>query len=285
MSDDELDDDLIQDLEEDLDILNEEIEPDLSQASQPSPTAKPRFNLAANKQFILKIAGAIAVVVGIAYFAMDNKGASNLAVAPSKAAVPAPVIETVATQPEPTPTNTQASDFAASFAPESSVDSKAIEEERKIATANVQQSLDNLTTDSMEQRNSINQINVNLQELTQSLQQLNHALRNVDHRINSLQQRFESLTQDLSKVKRTIRDEDLDLIPPPPPEPAQSTAATPLEPEYIIHAIIPGRAWLKSKKGQIITVAEGDTLGDYGKIASIDPNASVVRTSSGIVFR
>lgn len=57
------------------------------------------------------------------------------------------------------------------------------------------------------------------------------------------------------------------------------------EPEYVVHAVIPGRAWLKSSKGQIITVTEGESVGDYGKVLVIDAANSVVLTNSGITFR
>ena len=63
----------------------------------------------------------------------------------------------------------------------------------------------------------------------------------------------------------------------------QSQAAI-AEPEYKVHAIIPDRAWLKSTKGQIVAVAEGDSIESYGRIIVIDAPNSVVLTSSGIAF-
>jgi hypothetical protein len=63
----------------------------------------------------------------------------------------------------------------------------------------------------------------------------------------------------------------------------QSQAAI-AEPEYKVHAIMSGRAWLKSTEGQIVSVAEGDSIESYGRIIVIDAPNSVVLTSSGIVF-
>jgi chromosome segregation ATPase len=56
-------------------------------------------------------------------------------------------------------------------------------------------------------------------------------------------------------------------------------------PMYSIHAIIPGRVWLKDKEGVITSYMEGDILSDRGKIVVIDPMNYVVMTSTGEVYR
>lgn len=56
-------------------------------------------------------------------------------------------------------------------------------------------------------------------------------------------------------------------------------------PSLHVHAVIPGRAWLKQADGSILTVIEGDNLGDYGKVLAIDAPAGAVVTSSGITLR
>ena len=56
-------------------------------------------------------------------------------------------------------------------------------------------------------------------------------------------------------------------------------------PSLHVHAIIPGRAWLKKHDGGIITVSEGDLLGEYGKVLAIDPSSAAVITSSGVTLR
>lgn len=53
-------------------------------------------------------------------------------------------------------------------------------------------------------------------------------------------------------------------------------------PQVTVHAIIPGRAWLKGKEGRILTVIEGDSIEGYGKVLAIDPHNGWVITSSGI---
>ena len=56
-------------------------------------------------------------------------------------------------------------------------------------------------------------------------------------------------------------------------------------PTMTVHAIIPGRAWLKGKEGRILTITEGDYVEGYGKVVAIDAPGGVVITSSGITLR
>lgn len=51
--------------------------------------------------------------------------------------------------------------------------------------------------------------------------------------------------------------------------------------KYVVQAIIPGRAWLKSDSGETVTVAEGDSLRGYGRITKIDPYDGVVNIDTG----
>lgn len=50
---------------------------------------------------------------------------------------------------------------------------------------------------------------------------------------------------------------------------------------YVVQAIIPGRAWLKSDSGDTVTVAEGDSLKGYGRITKIDPYDGIVTIDTG----
>ncbi|NNM58805.1 MAG: hypothetical protein HKM04_03220 [Legionellales bacterium] len=52
-------------------------------------------------------------------------------------------------------------------------------------------------------------------------------------------------------------------------------------PDYYVQAVIPGRAWLKSSNGQIITVTTGDAVPGYGTVETIDSQSGVVTTSTG----
>ena len=54
--------------------------------------------------------------------------------------------------------------------------------------------------------------------------------------------------------------------------------------DYILHAIVPGRAWLRSSRGSIISVIQRDLLANYGKIIIIDSVNYLVQTSSVIII-
>jgi outer membrane murein-binding lipoprotein Lpp len=71
----------------------------------------------------------------------------------------------------------------------------------------------------------------------------------------------------------------------PSPTSGQQETESFASPSVVVHAIIPGRAWLKTKDGSTITVTEGDNLEHYGKILVIDAPNGVVITSSGATLR
>jgi hypothetical protein len=56
-------------------------------------------------------------------------------------------------------------------------------------------------------------------------------------------------------------------------------------PKMIVQAAIPGRAWLRSENGQLITVIPGDEVAGYGRVVSIDPTTGTVTMSTRVVFR
>mgnify|MGYP001178860183 CR=1 FL=1 len=51
---------------------------------------------------------------------------------------------------------------------------------------------------------------------------------------------------------------------------------------YVLHAIIPGRAWIEGPDRILHTVAKGDQLPGYGRVLSIDSSQGIIKTSSGI---
>lgn len=56
-------------------------------------------------------------------------------------------------------------------------------------------------------------------------------------------------------------------------------------PHLTVYAIIPGRAWLRDPTGKTLTVTEGDSLPEYGKVIKIDATNGVVVTSTGVTLR
>lgn len=62
-------------------------------------------------------------------------------------------------------------------------------------------------------------------------------------------------------------------------------AAKPVEKiTYYVKAMVPGRAWLQSSKGNAITVRVGDMLPDAGKIAVMNIDQGIVVTNNGTVI-
>lgn len=170
--------------------------------------------------------------------------------------------------------------------------------------------------------NQIKYLDSYTREVSLNVEKLNAQVTTIDNRIQGLSNLANALSKDLGKVRNEVgyakrvagsgeEKENLDLLTPPPRRrsadypvimdeggdcsggyaaPRQrggrvAVAAGPEEPEFVVHAVIPGRAWLKSCKGQIITVIEGETVGNYGKVLVIDAANSVVLTSSGVAFR
>jgi hypothetical protein len=134
--------------------------------------------------------------------------------------------------------------------------------------------------------NQIKQLELTVTQVNKTLDQLTQAIARLDHKLSDVSNALNIMDQDVNNVKKVISSQDLDLASMP--NKISKNSRDPVvysTPDYVVHAIIPGRAWLKSTGGQIITITEGDSLGDYGKVASIDATNNIVRTSSGITFR
>jgi hypothetical protein len=140
-----------------------------------------------------------------------------------------------------------------------------------------------------------------LQGIIQTISKLSGEINALDNRLLALSNSTGNLSSDMgtmkteiSGVKRVLGEEGIiePNAPPPPPSHTYrkvsqlaSTSPKTTVPAYVVHAVIPGRAWLKSRNGQIMTVTEGDTLGDYGKVLVIDAASGMVLTSSGNTFQ
>lgn len=163
--------------------------------------------------------------------------------------------------------------------------------------------------------NQIKYLDAYTREISETVSKLNSQISAMDNRILALTNTATSLSKDVGSVrnevghvKQALGDEGLyfEATPPPVGLPmrggairdenilintapkkcrVEDTLINAGEPEYALHAVIPGRAWLKSNTGQILTVTEGDAIGNYGKVLVIDPANGVVLTNSGISFR
>lgn len=155
----------------------------------------------------------------------------------------------------------------------------------------VRNALQTISEEMTENVNNIRQLEGTISNIASTLEHLNRTISAMDNRMLALTETVDSLSQDLTNVKRVMVEQDLDLTLPGNNMKVNNSGKRQMQsisssqPNYNIHAIIPGRAWLKSTNGQIITVTEGDKLGDYGTVAVIDAANGLVRTSSGIIIR
>lgn len=144
--------------------------------------------------------------------------------------------------------------------------------------------------------NQIKYLDSYTREVSDNLNRLNDSIGTMDHRLLALTSTTSNLSKDVGtvrsevgQVKQVLKEDGLDInlaaISTKKGNSSANDRITVDEPEYAVHAVIPGRAWLKSSKGQIVTVAEGEKLDDYGKVLVIDAANGIVLTSSGIAFR
>lgn len=223
--------------------------------------------------------------------------AAQPSLAPSAPPSPSKVAEGLAPKPSQDLTSTLAPTH-----PSSDKSFEQVQKEIQSAHPQVQQqppaipqevraALQNISEEMTVNVNNIRQLEGTISNMAITLDHLNKTISAMDNRVLSLTETVDGLSQDLANVKKIMVDQDLDLTLPGNVKSSNSSSRKQLqsisstEPNYNVHAIIPGRAWLKSASGQIITVTEGDKVGDYGTVAVIDAANGLVRTSSGIIIR
>lgn len=120
------------------------------------------------------------------------------------------------------------------------------------------------------------------------LQDLNMRLASIESTLTHLAQGMQDLKNNSNRQANVASS-----MAPSSPVPGVATlnvAPTPVVPAtkpappkmiYVVQAIIPGRAWLKSEAGDTVTVAEGDSLKDFGRITKIDPYDGIVEVDVG----
>lgn len=127
-------------------------------------------------------------------------------------------------------------------------------------------------------------------EIDKRMAGLEQQIQQFNDRIDRMQDDVGQVNQDVMKVSQNVRglSTDVKRIGEPIADQHKTDLAKTemfANPKFSVHAIIPGRAWLKNQAGNTITVTEGDNLDQYGKILAIDAPNSAVVTSSGVVIR
>lgn len=130
-------------------------------------------------------------------------------------------------------------------------------------------------------------------------QAINTQIRALEMKMNELLSKLSRLDQAVGASSRDIEDislkleainQELKMMAAPAPAPTEKDTVEEVSEAYsnptlTVHAIIPGRAWLKTRDGRTITVTEGDPVEGYGKVLAIDAPSGVVMTSSGVILR
>ncbi len=137
-------------------------------------------------------------------------------------------------------------------------------------------------------------INDNFKEVNTKLQKLEALVQTNTKYLNNNKKQLDSLRRDLNvstkMVQNLIKELKTNKTPAaakaePPAADAPVKAAQFTAPSLRIHAVIPGRAWLKNAAGDLITVTEGDEIAPYGRVLGIDAPSNAVITSSGVTLR
>ncbi len=203
-------------------------------------------------------AAGLVLIIAIAYFAF---GGEEEVIPPP----PEPVVEVV---PEPTPVvepdpwGTNDNDLLADKEP-------AITPKNVVEKIEAQEKHINIKIQALE---------IKLNELLSKLSRLDTAMGASSRDIMDVNLKLEAINQELKMI----------AAPPAPvvkEEKVESLSEAYTNPTFTVHAIIPGRAWLKTRDGKTITVTEGDPIDGYGKVMGIDAPSGVVLTSSGVMLR
>ncbi len=139
-------------------------------------------------------------------------------------------------------------------------------------------------------------------DLQKNIQDANQQASNANKNVQALQQQVAALSSALQALVteiKTLRADQVQAIakaeeqakaarvkaPAPKQQQQAKSEAAAANPNVTIHAIIPGRAWIRTADGKTISVSEGDSIGEYGKVLKIDATSGVVITTSGVTIR
>jgi intracellular multiplication protein IcmG len=131
--------------------------------------------------------------------------------------------------------------------------------------------------------------NGQLFELTQKSNKNSAKIKNIEDELNKTQTALSKLNTDvnnlnsavqkLSKATQTLARRQAELILY-----GKGKFKVP-KVVYHVKAIVPGRAWLESSDGTIVTVRPGTRLNHYGTVTKIDDRQGIVKTDLGLVIK
>lgn len=214
-----------------------------SPASLEQPVAAPQQAAAVAQSVLQSVTGSVAA-------------AGNQAAAPAVPSLPA-----VVPVQSPTAVVSQAPAIAPSYSTDTNVDAKIAS-----MTVSNERMMGQLQGQYTQQMNDFATQNKALQDQVSSL----------TSRVSVMENQLNQLIQALTR-----RNQNSSMANPAPAPVAAQPQAPDVKVAYNVQAIIPGRAWLKSDSGETLTVAEGDSIKDVGRVTKIDPYDGVVEINTG----
>ncbi len=114
--------------------------------------------------------------------------------------------------------------------------------------------------------------NSRLTNAVSSIADCKQEIAEVAQNINVLVEGIKQMLGDIDDLKRKDQLKQKVVIPKP-------------KMGYVVLAIMPGRAWLKSEHGKTITLKVGDRLAGYGEVRAISVRQGMVMMSDGSVIQ
>jgi len=117
-------------------------------------------------------------------------------------------------------------------------------------------------------------------DVTQTVGGMTASLNDIKQSMEQINDKMEQQSQQmvrLQSIKRTKRRASTPRVKKVTPQVEQT--------QYYIQAIIPGRAWLMSTKGAMLTVSQGSAVPGYGDVRLINPKLGRIFMSSGRVIQ
>jgi intracellular multiplication protein IcmG len=138
------------------------------------------------------------------------------------------------------------------------------------------QQIQNLQTQNKALANQVEkqqfQSQTSMMGLQETIQNLNKQLSQMSSNIGDLQTSYEDNMKKQAKAARYRATAN-----------QRRNKAIRLKKQYVVDAVIPGRAWLKGADGSTVTIAVGDKLQGYGTVRKINPYSGQVVTSYGTI--
>ncbi len=144
---------------------------------------------------------------------------------------------------------------------------------QQVSDPKIDQKLDSLQYSTRQASRNIQNINNHVGALKDAIVALNGKMTSLNANIAILSQEVQKQQMMINKMKEK------------PKKKVMTKRVMKPKQNYHIQAVIPGRAWLKSTKGNTITVVEGSVIPGWGKVKIIDPHQGHVLLSSGRVIK